>query len=61
MLQSKHSKTKPATASQLKEYSNNIRRKAIQILNKEEYFGEIGVLTNMKRTCSIVTKETCLF
>ena len=36
-------------------------RRTIRRLGKGEVFGEIAMLTELKRTCSIVTYETCLF
>jgi len=33
----------------------------IDLLGKGDIFGEIGCMTNLNRTCTVITKETCLF
>lgn len=33
----------------------------ITILSDGDIFGEIGMLTNLRRTCSVVTQDTCVF
>lgn len=33
----------------------------IDVLTKGDLFGEIGVLTNLKRTASIISEDTCMF
>ena len=35
--------------------------KHINILYQGDIFGEIGVLTNLNRTCTVKTRETCVF
>lgn len=32
----------------------------VNILGEKEVFGDIGIFTNLKRTCTVMTRETCL-
>lgn len=49
------------TLDELKVLRQENYKKAIRRLNEGEIFGEIGVLTQMKRTCFVKTNSTCIF
>ena len=51
---------KEATDEELTYLRRSPRRKPIKRLMEGEIFGEIGALTNLKRTCSAITKNTCV-
>ena len=46
--------------NKLSELSKGLRNK-IDIISKHELFGEIGVLTNLYRTCTVVARENTVF
>lgn len=40
---------------------NRDTHKKIDILTKGDLFGEIATLSNLRRTCSVTTRENCVF
>ena len=42
-------------------FARSVVQEKIDILTKGQLFGEVAALTHLKRTCSIITNETCLF
>lgn len=69
MLQSQHPPpdkdnyyTENIDGQDLDSQSTQLRHKPINILNTGDTFGEIGLLTNMKRTCNVaIVSEMCIF
>ena len=37
------------------------KNKVLGVMDKGHLFGEIGVLTNLGRTCTVISNENCLF
>ena len=44
-----------------KRTTNYLHRIPIQMLRDGDIFGEVALLTNLKRTCTVVTTSTCIF
>ena len=42
-------------------FRRNSERKPIKRLYDGHVFGEIGAITNLRRTCTVITYETCVF
>lgn len=54
---------RPIKLGQGRQLDHSIKKKVtdVTILSDGDIFGEIGMLTNLRRTCSVITQDTCVF